>query len=148
MIITIIFLTGLIAFGSKWIIVDDDFMKIIPNDVQSKIEWDKITNEFGNVDLMFIAFGRKGSSIFNDKVFSDLWDVTQSLENISSVDEIISLSNLNRIDNFDDFIEDGILEIENEKVNVFENGRLFTRNIAMKFDPLVKKNIGTYSKTI
>jgi coproporphyrinogen III oxidase-like Fe-S oxidoreductase len=51
-------------------------------------------------------------------------------------------------ENFDDFIEDGILEIQNDKVNVFENGRLFTRNIAMKFDPLVKKNIGTYSKTI
>ena len=31
-----------------------------------------------------------------------------------------------------DFIEDGILEIENEKVNVFENGRLFTRNIAFQ----------------
>ena len=69
MITIIIFLTGLITFGSKWIIVDDDFMKIIPNDVQSKIEWDKITNEFGNVDLMFIAFGRKGFSIFNEKLF-------------------------------------------------------------------------------
>ena len=58
--------------------------------------------------------------------------------------EIIDFS----YEKFNDFIEDGILEIENEKVNVFENGRLFTRNIAMKFDPLVKKNVGTYSKTI
>ena len=63
---------------------------------------------------------------------------------INELHEIIDFS----YENFDDFIEDGILEIENEKVNVFENGRLFTRNIAMKFDPLVKKNIGTYSKTI
>ena len=63
---------------------------------------------------------------------------------INKLYEIIDFS----YENFDDFIEDGILEIENEKVNVFENGRLFTRNIAMKFDPLVKKNIGTYSKTI
>jgi len=63
---------------------------------------------------------------------------------INELYEIIDFS----YENFDDFIEDGILEIENEKVNVFENGRLFTRNIAMKFDPLVKKNIGTYSKTI
>jgi oxygen-independent coproporphyrinogen-3 oxidase len=50
--------------------------------------------------------------------------------------------------NFDEFVRDGILEISNDKINVYENGRLFTRNIAMKFDPLVKKNIGTYSKTI
>ena len=63
---------------------------------------------------------------------------------INKLYEIIDFS----YENFYDFIEDGILEIENEKVNVFENGRLFTRNIAMKFDPLVKKNIGTYSKTI
>ena len=130
MIITIIFLTGLIAFGSKWIIVDDDFMKIIPNDVQSKIEWDKITNEFGNVDLMFIAFGRKGSSIFNEKVFSDLWDVTQSLENISSVDEIISLSNLNRIDNFDDFIE----------VNNLQNSKLLSTEEIESVHNYLKKN--------
>ena len=113
MIITMIVLTGVITFGSKWIIVDDDFMKIIPNDVQSKIEWDKITNEFGNVDLMFIAFGRERHSIFNEKAFSNLWDVTQSLENISSVDEIISLSNINRIDNVDDFIE--VTKLQNSK---------------------------------
>ena len=64
-----------------------------------------------------------------------------------SIDELYEMIDFS-YENFDDFIEDGILEIQNEKVNVFENGRLFTRNIAMKFDPLVKKNIGTYSKTI
>ena len=64
-----------------------------------------------------------------------------------SIDELYKMIDFS-YENFDDFIEDGILEIQNEKVNVFENGRLFTRNIAMKFDPLVKKNIGTYSKTI
>ena len=64
-----------------------------------------------------------------------------------SIDELYEIIDFS-YENFGDFIEDGILEIENEKVNVFENGRLFTRNIAMKFDPLVKKNIGTYSKTI
>ena len=64
-----------------------------------------------------------------------------------SIDELYEMIDFS-YENFDDFIEDGILEIQNDKVNVFENGRLFTRNIAMKFDPLVKKNIGTYSKTI
>jgi oxygen-independent coproporphyrinogen-3 oxidase len=68
-------------------------------------------------------------------------------DNEVSIDELYEMIDFS-YENFDDFIKDGILEIENEKVNVFENGRLFTRNIAMKFDPLVKKNIGTYSKTI
>ena len=77
--------------------------------------------------------------------YVDFNDIANNNEiSISELYEIIDFS----YENFDDFIEDGILEIENEKVNVFENGRLFTRNIAMKFDPLIKKNIGTYSKTI
>ena len=63
------------------------------------------------------------------------------------IDELYKIIDFS-YENFYDFIEDGILEIDNDKVHVFENGRLFTRNIAMKFDPLVKKNIGTYSKTI
>ena len=77
--------------------------------------------------------------------YVDFNDIANNNEvSINELYEMIDFS----YENFDDFIEDGILEIENEKVNVFENGRLFTRNIAMKFDPLVKKNIGTYSKTI
>ena len=63
---------------------------------------------------------------------------------INKLYEIIDFS----YENFDEFVNDGILEIINNKINVYENGRLFTRNIAMKFDPLVKENIGTYSKTI
>ena len=77
--------------------------------------------------------------------YVDFNDIANSNE--VSIDELYEMIDFS-YENFNDFIEDGILEIENEKVNVFENGRLFTRNIAMKFDPLVKKNIGTYSKTI
>ena len=46
---------------------------------------------------------------------------------INELYEIIDFS----YENFDDFIEDGILEIENEKVNVFENGRLFTIELSL-----------------
>ena len=77
--------------------------------------------------------------------YVDFNDIANNNEiSIDKLYEIIDFS----YENFYDFIEDGILEIDNDKVHVFENGRLFTRNIAMKFDPLVKKNIGTYSKTI
>ena len=49
---------------------------------------------------------------------------------------------------FKDFIDDNILEINNNKIHVFNKGRLFIRNIAMRFDPLIDKNVGTYSNTI
>jgi oxygen-independent coproporphyrinogen-3 oxidase len=74
--------------------------------------------------------------------FNDIADKNEI--SINKLYEIIDFS----YENFDEFVRDGILEISNDKINVYENGRLFTRNIAMKFDPLVKKNIGTYSKTI
>ena len=50
--------------------------------------------------------------------------------------------------NFKDFIADGLMEIDGEKVTIHKSGRLFTRNISMRFDPLVKQKVGTYSKTI
>ena len=50
--------------------------------------------------------------------------------------------------NFIDFIEDGLMDIDNDKITIHKSGRLFTRNISMKFDPLMSKKIGTYSKTI
>ena len=74
------------------------------------------------------------------------------------IEEIASMNNCNRqevigiIDfdskKFEDFIFDGLLKIEKFKLSVFEKGRLFTRNIAMRFDPLINQKIGTYSNTI
>ena len=63
------------------------------------------------------------------------------------VNEIVNVVDFSK-DKFQDFINDKLLIIENYKLIVFEKGRLFTRNIAMRFDPLVNQKIGTYSKTI
>ena len=50
--------------------------------------------------------------------------------------------------NFIDFISDSLMNIEDDKVIINRKGRLFTRNISMRFDPLISKKIGTYSNTI
>ncbi len=49
---------------------------------------------------------------------------------------------------FNDFIIDDLITLEGNIIVVKHKGRLFTRNISMRFDPLIKKKIGTYSKTI
>ena len=49
---------------------------------------------------------------------------------------------------FNDFIIDDLITLEDNIIVVKDKGRLFTRNISMRFDPLIKKKIGTYSKTI
>ena len=51
-------------------------------------------------------------------------------------------------DNLDDFIEDEILEFKEDIISVKQSGRLFTRNIAMRFDPLIDQKIGSYSNTV
>jgi len=40
------------------------------------------------------------------------------------------------------------MKISNNEIEIFDEGRLVIRNIAMNFDPLMKTKIGTYSKTI
>ena len=52
------------------------------------------------------------------------------------------------IQKFEEFIKDGLMNIEGDKIKVNETGRLVIRNIAMKFDPLLTKGVGVYSKTI
>ena len=51
-------------------------------------------------------------------------------------------------DSLNDFIEDEILEFKDNIISVKESGRLFTRNIAMRFDPLIDQKVGSYSNTV
>ena len=51
-------------------------------------------------------------------------------------------------DLLDDFISDGILNFKSGIIAINEKGRLFTRNIAMRFDPMIDQKVGTYSNTV
>lgn len=46
------------------------------------------------------------------------------------------------------FIDDGLLKLENDVFVVEGQGRYVIRNIAMAFDPALKKGKGSYSKTV
>ena len=70
-----------------------------------------------------------------------------SRKNNCSIEKVIDVIDFNP-SKFEDFVNDNLLRIEDSKLFVFEKGRLFTRNISMRFDPLVKQKVGTYSKTI
>ncbi len=54
------------------------------------------------------------------------------------------------LNNFDDFIEDNLVTIENRKIKVAEMGRLLIRNIAMNFDGFLerKEDKAKYSRTV
>jgi coproporphyrinogen III oxidase-like Fe-S oxidoreductase len=47
-----------------------------------------------------------------------------------------------------EFIEDGLVTIDDKTIRVNQQGMLVVRNIAMAFDPLLDVKQGMYSKTI
>ena len=51
--------------GLRFLVMDDDMMKMLPKNLESRISWDEVQNEFGSTEIIFIAFGRKDSSVYN-----------------------------------------------------------------------------------
>jgi len=77
--------------------------------------------------------------------FVDLSEIADTFKlKLQEIIELTSFSN----DRFKDFIDDKLLEINDNKVKVNTSGRIVIRNIAMRFDPLMNKNTNSYSKTI
>ena len=104
-IILSIIATLIMGSGVRFLIIDDDMMKMLPKDLNSKITWDAVQDEFGSTNIIFIAFGREGESVFKPKALADLWSLSEELETLSSVDDVISISTATRIDNIDGFME-------------------------------------------
>ena len=68
-----VIITLIIGIGSYWIKIDDDFVKMFPKNIKSKIIWDEIQSEFGSSEKLVIAFGNKKQSItnYNDAFVDD-----------------------------------------------------------------------------
>ncbi len=64
--------------------------------------------------------------------------------NSKNIKEILDFKD----EKFDDFLDLNLMRIKNDSVSISQDARLFIRNIAMEFDPLLNNKIGTYSKTI
>lgn len=86
-------------------VVDEDLMKLLPQTTHARIVWETVREEFGRTDLAFIAFGKPGEPVFNDSLLAALWDVSRALENLPEVDEVISISTMDRMDSHEGFLE-------------------------------------------
>jgi uncharacterized protein len=98
-------LTLLVASGLRFVEMEDDMLKLLPDDIESTITWDAVQEEFGNTNLMFVAYGRRDQSVYNADILSTLFDFSQALEDLPQVDEVISIATLNRMDSDDGFME-------------------------------------------
>ena len=103
-IILTIGLTLTVGSGISFLTIDDDMMAMVPKDLDSRISWDAVQDEFGSTEVVFIAFGKKGRSIINSESFAALWDVTAALQERSVIDEVTCITTMSRIDSDDGFM--------------------------------------------
>ena len=103
-IILTIGLTLTVGSGISFLTIDDDMMAMLPKDLDSRISWDAVQDEFGSTEVVFIAFGKKGRSIINSESFAALWDVTAALQERSVIDDVTCITTMSRIDSDDGFM--------------------------------------------
>jgi len=85
--------------------MDDDMMKMLPKEMDSKLTWDAIQDEFGSTEIIFIAFGSKGKTIYSSQALATLWSLSEQLNGLSTVDDVSNISTATRIDVIDGFME-------------------------------------------
>ena len=133
-LVSLIF-TIVAASGVRFFMIDDDMMKILPKELDSRISWDMIQEEFGSTEVIFIAFGKKDESIFNQDALASLWDVGEQLEATNEVEEITSISTITRMDNLDGFMEvDDLQPYRDVTLDEVEDIRLY-----LEKNPTIKK---------
>ena len=115
--LTIFFTIAISLFfliGSSWIVIDDDFVKMFPDDIPSKKVWDEIQNEFGSTEYLIVAVGH--DEILNDTTFYNrvvrFSNELKILEDQSAnklIDKVISINDSDILDsgnsknNLDDY---------------------------------------------
>ena len=84
--------TLILASGLRFFTIDDDMLKMMPEDLESRVSWDTIQDEFGSTEVIFIAFGLENENIFHPNALAKLWDLSEALEASDWVDEVTSIS--------------------------------------------------------
>ena len=116
-IIISVIATLIMGSGLQFFVIDDDMMKMLPKNLESRIAWDMVQEEFGSTEVMFISFGRKGQTIFSPDAFAALWDISVKLEALQEIEEVQSLSMITRMDNDGGFMEIDDLQPNRELTN-------------------------------
>jgi len=97
--------TIMMGSGLRYFTIDDDMMKILPKNLDSRIYWDAVQEEFGSTEVIFIAFGKKGETIYQPSAFEAVWDLRENLKAAKDIEEITCISTTTRMDNVDGFME-------------------------------------------
>ena len=93
----VLFLNIILISGIRYIVQDDDMVKLLPKDIESIITFNDIRQEFGNSEFMYIALGNKNSNALNPELLKIVWEMSQSLEDYEPIEEVISIATASKI---------------------------------------------------
>jgi predicted RND superfamily exporter protein len=108
-IVMAVVLSLIIASGVRFIHIEDDLMKMLPEDIPSRQVWNEIEAQFGSTEPLLLGLGQEGRSIYTPEMLAHVWDLTRSIEALPFVEEVQSLATMNRMDSDDGFLEVGDL---------------------------------------
>ena len=94
-----------VGLGINYLVIDDDMMAMLPETLDSRMSWDAVQDEFGSTEVIFIAFGNKGKTVYSSESFALLWDLTKALENVNQVEKVSCITTISKIDSEDGFME-------------------------------------------
>ena len=138
--------TILMGSGIRFLVMDDDMMKMLPKNLESRISWDEVQNEFGSTEIIFVAFGSEDSSAYSAHALDNLWQLSENLELLESVREVTNISTSTKIEQHDGFMEINDLqpsekltrnEIDEIKVYLNKNPKLKRRLISKNENYLI-----------
>ncbi len=90
-------LTSLIAVGIIYVKQDDDMVNLLPDEIGSRKIFDEIQNDYGLTEYMYVAIGNENKNIFNQSDLNVIADLSNQFESLEIVDEVISITNLDKI---------------------------------------------------
>ena len=128
-IFSVIF-TLILSSGTQFLSIDDDMMKMLPKNLNSKIIWESLQDEFGSTEVIFVAYGRENFKILNANSLSDLWLFSERLDKLETVKSIKCISKSTKVSNVDGFIE----------INDLQNKQNLNKNDVKEIESYLNKN--------
>ena len=92
-----LFLTILISSGATYVTQDDNMINLLPEDIGSRQTFSEIQDDYGLTEYMYVAVGNKNKNIFNKNDLKVISDLSNQFEALDIVDEVISITNLDKI---------------------------------------------------
>jgi len=96
-IVCSLILTIIISSGAPYVQQDDDMTNLLPEDIGSRQIFDQIQEDYGLTEYMYVAIGNKNKNILNKNDLDAISNISNQFEKLKIVDEVISITNLDKI---------------------------------------------------